>query len=199
MPKNKENIIFIILIFIFLSISISDLSLTYIGTPDLTREQNPLVSSFGFDWSFLIFFNVLFFAIFVACTHYTFVRYKRPIYQCEGIRQFISMYSFNRPDKFIWWWYKFPTTKEGWGNLLALLGYMLTMCSVFIRTLAVIDWIGILSDKPIAILRNILTPHKNLVILCIFTAICFCALWFVKEYINNKRALSKQQDILLIR
>lgn len=80
-------------------LAVGDMVFTYIGTSDLKNEADPIVSVFGLEWGGLIghcMFGFLFYSGFV---YYAFVRYKRPILQCEGYRQYVSMLLYGCPDR----------------------------------------------------------------------------------------------------
>jgi len=109
---------------ITLLLILADGALTYIGTPDLSMEGNPLVSVLGLGWKALFIANSIGFALYVSGVYYAFVRYKSPVIQCNGLKQYSSMLFFNRPDKFIWNFYRMP---KNWAPTFAVCGYAL-MC-----------------------------------------------------------------------
>ena len=52
--KSNKKTIFWFLVIINIILSITDIVITYIGSPDLSREGNLLVYTFGLGWSSLI-------------------------------------------------------------------------------------------------------------------------------------------------
>ncbi len=191
---RKKNILhdsgkkFYFLLLIYLILAISDLSLTYLGTPDLKNEANPLITVFGLGWGALILANIIQYIVFFTFAYYTFVRYKRPIIQCMGIKQFVSILFFNRSDKFIWIFFKWPANKACWKNLVAPFGYTIVMTFIVNTLIVVIDWIIILSGN--RLYMSIRTEIPSLIVnafVIIVLFFCFFIYWFVKEYKFNKK------------
>ena len=67
---------FWILIAIYLLLAFADGALTYINTPDLSLEGNPLVAKLGLGWGALAIANVAVFALFFTASYYSFFKYK---------------------------------------------------------------------------------------------------------------------------
>ncbi len=57
---------FWILIALYLLLAFADGALTYINTPDLAMEGNPLVANLGLGWSALAIANIAVFALMFA-------------------------------------------------------------------------------------------------------------------------------------
>jgi hypothetical protein len=176
--------------------SITDLVLTYIGTPDLSIEGNPLVYQFGFGWKSLIISSLVFLAIIIMLLYYTFFRFKRIMIQCEGLKQYISMLFYNRPDKFSWALYKFPKSKIGLSYLGASLGYVLAIVIPIVKLFAAFLWVGIIMDLNIlkfyhSYFNILMTPFGRIDAFVggIILALVVWYYWFSKEYKINKKAL----------
>ena len=68
--------------------------------------------------------------IYVLCTYYTFVRYRRPApIMCDGFKSFCSLLYYNRPDKFKCISYKPPSNKK---VFFAVVGVAVAWAGLFI-------------------------------------------------------------------
>ena len=165
---------------------------TYLYTPDLTMEANPLVSLFGLSWTSLIIedvFAVIFFSFF-AC--FPFVYYKRTVIPCKGFNDYVSKAFFNRPDK---------NKRYAW----VFFGYLAAGISSRIYVLLE----GVLHDNDCypCVFCSLNKPHTycNMIVLnmgngqliipfvMITTVVVLSLLsgffWLLKEYKINKKAL----------
>jgi hypothetical protein len=131
--------------------SIADLTFTYIGSPDLTTEANPLIYVFALGWKSLIITSIIFLVVIVVLLYYNFFRFKPIVVQCEGFKQYVSILFYNRPDKFIWTLFKFPKNKIGLSYLGSCLGCVLAIVIPFMKLIAVFSWIGVIIDPAIYI------------------------------------------------
>jgi uncharacterized membrane protein len=195
--KSNKKVMFWVLVIINLIASISDLTFTFIGSPDLSREANPLVYALGLSWNALIISSIIFFVVIVILLYYNFFRLKRIVIKCDGFKQYLSMLFFNCPDKFIWTLYKFPKNKIGYYYFGACLGFVLAIIIPVFKLFAVILWIGIIKDIEIINAFNeyfyfLLTPlgsRTEFIICSVFLGLCIWYYWFFKEYKINKKAL----------
>ena len=193
---SNKNIMFWFFVILNLIMSTADLVLTYIGSPDLSIEGNPLIYVFGLSWESLIISSIIFLAIIVMLLYYTFFRFRRIVIQCEGFKQYVSMLFYNRPDKFIWILYKFPKNKIGLSYLGASLGYILAIVIPIVKLFAVFLWIGIINNLNIVnVYHNnfnvLMTPFGRIDVFIggIILALFLWYYWFLKEYKINKKIL----------
>jgi hypothetical protein len=176
--------------------STADLVFTYIGSPDLSIEGNPLVYVFGLSWKSLIISSIIFLAIIVMLLYYVFFRFKRIVIQCEGFKQYISMLFYNRNDKFIWVLYKFPKNKIGLSYLGASLGYIFAIVIPIGKVFAIFLWVGIIKNLDIVNSYHnnfniFMTPFGRIDVFVggIISALFLWYYWFLKEYKINKNVL----------
>jgi hypothetical protein len=191
--RPNKKLLFGLLIIVNLIASIGDLFITYIGTPDLLREANPLVYTFGLGWNSLIITRA-FLVVIMILLYYAFFRFKRVVIQCEGFKQYVSLLFYNRPDKFIWILYKFPKNKVGWSYYAASFGYLLALIIPIGNLFAIILWIGVINDISIIQSYNkfgIMTPigRSDIIIGGIIILLFMWYYWLSKEYKINKKAL----------
>jgi len=180
---------------LLLTTRIGDGIATYIGTPDLSREANPLVYVFGLGWEALIIANVIGSALIVMLFYYSFVKYKSGIIQCDGFKQYISMLNYDRPDKFIWTFYKFPN-KESLPVMLACIGYILAIVVPITSIILIIEWILIINNNELKLPYTISIPYiprLDLVLLNLVLIIFSSYYWYYKEYKLNKKKLEENK------
>ena len=175
-----------------LLLALADGVLTFIATPDLALEANPLVAVLGFGWTALFIANTIAITIYTYLVYYTFLRYKRTLYNVSGFKQYVSMLSFNRPDKFIWTIYKFPKNKAA---LLACAGYMCAFPLPAARLLLVLEWTAHLTNSPFFRwysqgIRPLVPLGRPDVWLAALLAILLGVYWLYKEYKINQKALA---------
>ena len=72
---NSKKKMFYITCGAYLLTIILDLLFTYIATPNLLLEGNPLYDSFNFGWTGLIAINVITFIGYVLMSYYAFIKY----------------------------------------------------------------------------------------------------------------------------
>lgn len=195
---------FWILTVLTLVITIADVSLTFIGTPDLSRESNPLIYTAGLGWGTLITANIIITILFIGLYYYSFVSFKPPVIKCNGFKEFYSIINFNQPDKFIWTLYKMPKNKIAYSYLLACGGFLTALVSI-LRIRAVLEWIGILTNSEFVysyfrLIQNIsfVTPvgRFDMILFLLFPTMFACIYWYYKQYRINKNALKNQNHNL---
>ena len=191
---NGSKIKFFVHIFIYFMLMVGDMVLTYIGTPDLKNEANPLVKVFGLGWGALIAHSMLGFLFYFGFVYYTFIRYKRPVLQCEGYKQYVSMLLYGCPDR-----KKAAKKKVEYKNFWALIGNMFAVGYIIIRVIVIIDWIGYLSSSPIyhwfaVNIRSILPAYLGISLIGIAILNCcyYCVLYW--WYRMNKKQLECAKD-----
>lgn len=173
---------FYILMSIYLILILLDGLLTYLNTPDLAKEGNPLVSYFGLGWGALFTANLIVFILLVVLTHYSFVRYKTIKADTRNCREYISMIFFDRPDKFAWFFYKFP---KHWAPAIACMGYGFIYSLIVARIILVCEWAFNLPAWYYAICGVI--PGGRLDIAAALIVLGGLVwLWFHKEYKKSK-------------
>jgi len=195
-PKPEKTKFFAFSIITFV-MAAADLTITYIGSPDLAFEANPLVTVFGLGWSALIIANIIVYAFTVTLLYIAFIKYKRKVVQCEDFMQYMSMLYFDRPDKQKWLWYKFPKGKEKMIMSFAPVGYAVAYVFPIVRFIAIFGWVMFLAAPEFCFLCFFNLPHVffDHMEIVIFAALGIMFLfilvyyWFKKEYKINKIAL----------
>ena len=191
--NNNSKKKFFAFIFIYFMLMVGDMLLTYIGTPDLKDEANPLVKVFGLGWGALIGHMMFGFLLYSGFVYYTFIRYKRPVLQCEGYKQYVSMLLYGCLDR------KKAKQHVEWKNYWAIFGNTLAIGYIIIRVLIIIDWIGALNVNPICHwfavkFRSIMPIYLGMSLLGIVIMIVgyYCVLY--NWYRMNKKQLESVKD-----
>ncbi|MDR1669973.1 MAG: hypothetical protein LBR76_08450 [Oscillospiraceae bacterium] len=174
---------------------LTDGLLTYLGTPDLTYEANPLVSVFGLGWGALFTVNVMVFSLCIVLSYYNYVKYKRPEIPYEGYCEYSSMLFYGRPDRFRWSFYKLP---KYWKPVFAASGYALGIALPADRFIIDFQWVLFLTDSPI---ERIYNPFRSLfpwgrfdVVFATVLLIVLVIRWTFKECKLNRLELIRQKE-----
>ena len=185
---------FYVLVSVYLILVLLDGLVTYIHTPDLALEGNPLVYYLGFGWGALFISNFIGFVLVVCAAYNTFVRYETIICSARNRREYSSYIFYNRLDKFEWLFIP-HRNKANWKPAWAMLGYGFVYTLIIHRIILVSEWIF---NMP-ALYRYLdrLLPFGQLLRLSLvisFFVITFCMwLWFEKEYrafrANNEKEI----------
>lgn len=178
--------------------SVLDNFFTYLGSPDLSREANPIVYTFGYGWSVLITVNVIIISIIVLFYYYSFVRFKPDVIKCNDFKEYKSMLYFNCPDKFKWTLYKLPKNKRVYFYLLACVGYIFAIIIPVMRFRFVLEWMMFLYNKQLwdsycrtiqNIAFNTVFGRIDVILIAVILAIILYYHWFNKQYKINQQAL----------
>lgn len=120
-----------------LLIHLADGFITYVNTPGLEREGNPLVRVLGLGWGALFLANLLVFVFLVLCA-WSFCRYEHVHLEASGMFDYYMKLMHGEGYKPIWFWYKTP------GNYRAMFafgGYGLYWGLTAAAPIPVVGWI----------------------------------------------------------
>ena len=178
-----------------LILCLADGALTYIATPDLSLEGNPLVAYWGLGWPALFVANLLFIALFVAAAHYAFVKYKGPVISAKTYVEYMCILAFNQPGKFIWLLYKLP---KNWKPFGAMMGYAGCFSFIIGRSIVVLEWVLHLSNSHLSDIyqtfRSHLFWHRIDILCAILSFTLLIIYWTIKEYRNNQTTTHRPHD-----
>ena len=138
MSKGKKN--FILVSAANLLVAFLDLLLTYIGTPNLTMEGNPLITELSLGWPALIAINVVVSAGLVAMTYYAHIKYKSVTSSETDMKRYINEITYGDPDTKSYAGLKWP---KYWGPQIACLCWAVTIAVPIARMFIVLEWIFI--------------------------------------------------------
>ncbi|MBQ2704128.1 MAG: hypothetical protein IJF58_01115 [Clostridia bacterium] len=127
---------FWILITVYLILALSDGLLTYINTPDLSMEGNPLVSYFGLGWCALATANIIVFVLLFMAAYYSYCKYKTVYTNETKFTAYASQIVYDRPDMF----FKGIIPKHI-TPIIACGGFALLYSSIISRAIIVFEWL----------------------------------------------------------
>ena len=197
--KRKNKIMFYVLITLTFVISVADNLLTFIGSPDLSKEANPLVHTLGFSWAGLLVSNLVLFALDVFLAYYLFIKYEPKPVVCKNKKEYVSMMLFQRPDKYMWTWYRMPNNKDGYRFTLACFSFMMVFITPVLRLKAVIEWCVYLLNPALferycEMLGKVGTTtiwgRGDMIIQIVVMAIIFVFVFFHREYKRNQKLIN---------
>ncbi len=172
---------------------ILDLLFTYIATPNLLLEGNPLYTGEGFGWTGLIAINVITFIGYVAMAWYAFIKYK-PIESNEtDMKRYLAHLNYGDPDKYVPMMWKLP---KNWGPQTACLCWSVVCVLPFCRMIIVFEWFLMILG-----IRNAFTEIFFLIVsyfplgridivLAIIGAWILSFVWIKKEFNNNLKRIN---------
>ena len=194
--KNNKNGIknFILVSSANVLVAFLDLFLTYIGTPTLTMEGNPLITELSLGWPALIGINVVVSSGLVWMAYYAHIKYKAPESKERIIKRYVNDITYGDPDINSFAGARWP---KFWGPQIACLCWAVTIAVPIARMLIVIEWIMI--D-----FRIYFPPYFRFVALFpmgridFFTAVIlawiFSFVWIQLEYNKNLDRLNAMEE-----
>ncbi len=134
--KSKKKMFYITCSAYLLTI-ILDLFFTYIATPNLLLEGNPLYDSLNFGWTGLIVINVITFIGYAAMSYYAFIKYKPPVSDETDMKRYLAHINYGDPDKYVPMMWRLP---KNWGPQTACLCWSVVCVLPFCRMIIVLEW-----------------------------------------------------------
>jgi hypothetical protein len=189
---NKSG--FLLASFSYLVVTLLDLYFTYIGTPDLELEGNPLYNVLFFGWPGLITINVITFIFYVAIAYFGFVAYKRPITQETDLKEYLSYISFGDPNKYSTMMWKIPKI---WAPQVACLCWSVAVILPFSRFFIVIIWFLLILKIDAPLFFSIVTaiPMGRIdVVVAVLGAWVLSFVWIHKEFSLNLKNIKMRKE-----
>ncbi len=209
LSNNKGLRSYFIVVILSIVLSLADMQLTYIHTPDLTMEANPLVTVLGLGWNALLISNIIYLAFVMIMAYFPFVKYNRHIIECNGFTDFVSKLYYDKPNCFKYILIKNPKNKM---IIFAFVGYMMSLGSILCRIyVVVVNYLAVKGGYYPCVFCavnvshtycNMMNIHLNngqhvvipvvmaaYIIFCFLFLVCF---WHYREYRINKKALLKK-------
>lgn len=140
MNKKNAKKNFILVSSANVMVAFLDLFLTYIGTPTLTMEGNPLITELSLGWPALIAINVAVCLGLIWMTYYAHIKYKPRESEETDMKRFVNDITYGDPDTKSFAGIKWP---KYWGPQIACMCWAVTIAVPFARMLIVLEWIFI--------------------------------------------------------
>lgn len=197
---KRKVVKFGIVTFLTIVVSIFDNLFTYIGSPDLSREANPLVSTLRFNWTGLLVSNIIILILVIILYYYSYIKFEPVTIRCNNFREYYSMLYFNEPNRFKETFYKLPKNKIIWRYTFACLGFCFGIVVIVFRTRCVIEWLMYLYNQEMfKSYCNLIKPisyttvfgRLDMIILVMISVLVLVFFWFCREYRKNKTALMR--------
>lgn len=171
----KKKSIFIITVVLLLISRSFDFITTYLYTPDLAKEGNPIVKYFGSGWEIMIIITIILLAVVVYCFYLDCFKREKIITENKlSFKEFIPYFLFGKQEKFSAIFYKTVKRKP----FLRLLGYLVTYTLIVVGfMIGTSTTFLIISEK----YRKIYNPKIYIVSFVLF-ALFFYYKFFRKEY-----------------
>ena len=123
-----------------LIVAFLDLFLTFIGTPNLTMEGNPLITELSLGWPALITINIIVSAGLVFMAYYAHIKYKTVESDETNIKRYINDITYENPDIKSYGGTKWP---KHWAPQIACLCWAVTLAVPIARMFIVLEWVFI--------------------------------------------------------
>ena len=176
---------------------ILDLLFTYIATPNLLLEGNPLFNMMDFGWSGLIILNVVTFIGYILMAWYAFIKYKRPITDETDMKRYLAKINYGDADSYVPMMWKLP---KNWAPQTACLCWSIVCVLPFCRMIIVLEWFLMIIG-----FRNIVTetfftivtlfPMGRIdIVLAVIGAWILSFVWIKKEFKANLEEIESRRQ-----
>ena len=176
---------------------ILDLLFTYIATPNLLLEGNPLFNIMDFGWSGLIILNVVTFIGYILMAWYAFIKYKRPITDETDMKRYLAKINYGDADSYVPMMWKLP---KNWAPQTACLCWSIVCVLPFCRMIIVLEWFLMIIG-----FRNIVTetfftivtlfPMGRIdIVLAVIGAWILSFVWIKKEFKANLEEIESRRQ-----
>lgn len=127
---NKKIKKFLLLTILLIVGRVYDGYTTYLYTPDLSNEANPLVSLLGFGWTSIVITQFILVSLLICCLYYYLYNYNPPFPNKKKLKlkEFISNLNYNYDHSFFKIFYKLPDNRN---VFFAKIGYAASMTMIF--------------------------------------------------------------------
>ena len=183
--NNKQYITAITYIIL---LRIIDLGLTFIYTPNLKYEWNPVVSIFNYSWVGMLITQILIVCLIIAVMSFYF--YKKPLSDLPNdlsFNEYIYYYFHNEKKTKKRKWFKL--TQQNINRVLAYNGFILMTLSISISYLAIIN--NLMVIYKVRSYSNFIVQYGNFLYftILIIMAILSFILFFIMEYKSYRKNL----------
>ncbi len=194
---NKGKVNFYLCCAAYLITVILDLLFTYIATPNLLLEGNPLYNETNFGWIGLISINIITFIGYVLMAWYAFIKYT-PIASNEtDLKRYLAHLNYGDPDKYVPMMWKLP---KNWGPQTACLCWSIVCVLPFCRMIIVFEWFLMIMRIENSFTQIFFTivsyfPLGRIdIVLAVIGAWILSFLWIRKEFNNNLRRINNNKQ-----
>ncbi len=176
---SRTKLEFWLLTSFFLITRCWDITATYVITPDLEKETNPIVSIFGQGWMAVIIFQIILASVVIILNYYSLFKIKNsyPSQKGYSFKDFITYYYFGEKRSLIKMLYKFPKNKS---VLIKALGYILPRSLIVISVFISLSSTLLIVSSDYQKFYAAAKPCYYVILIAIVSV--FYVLFFKKEY-----------------
>ena len=170
---------------------IIDLGLTFIYTPNLKYEWNPIMSIFNYSWVGMLITQILIVCLIIAIMSFYF--YKKPLSDLPNdlsFNEYIYYYFHNEKKTKKRKWFKL--TQKNINRVLAYNGFILMTLSISISYLAIIN--NLMVIYKVRSYSNFIVQYGNFLYLTIL--IIMAILSFILFFIMGYKSYRKNLEVL---
>lgn len=171
---------------IYLIFVLLDGLLTYINTPDLKREANPLVSHLGLGWGALFTANLIGAVLYVMAARYC-TNYKTGFLPAKNFKEYRLLLFYGRSDKPLWPLYKYPTNRKA---SRACICYAVIYALLVARIVVVMEWTAVTLKINMSLyyrMRGMLPLRRLDVWMSVLAGISLYYYWVYREFKRSQR------------
>lgn len=192
---KKKKTAFIILTTSYFLITAADLILTYLATPDLSLEGNPLVTGYRFGWAGLLAVNAVTLLLYFVMARYAYVKYRSPLSdETEDMKRYLADISYGDPEKASLGMWRLP---KYWAPQIACLCYSVSTALPFARVVVVVEWFLMLNHirAPFFFTIVAMFPLGRIdFFIALILAWILSGVWIKKEFSKNAERKAAQQN-----
>ncbi len=192
---KKKKTAFIILTTSYFLITAADLILTYLATPDLSLEGNPLVTGYRFGWAGLLAVNAVTLLLYFVMARYAYVKYRSPLSdETEDMKRYLADISYGDPEKTSLGMWRLP---KYWAPQIACLCYSVSTALPFARVVVVVEWFLMLNHirAPFFFTIVAMFPLGRIdFFIALILAWILSGVWIKKEFRKNAERKAAQQN-----
>ncbi len=192
MSRNKRD--FFVCCFSYLVVTVLDLVFTYIATPNLLLEGNPLFNNFDFGWAGMIILNIVTYIGYAAMAYYAFIKYKSPVTNETDMKKYLAYINYGDADKYVPMMWKLP---KHWGPQTACLCWSVVIALPFCRMIIVIEWFLMIMRIRAPLFYTIVAmfPMGRIdIFLAVIAAWCLSFVWIKREFKKNLIEIESRKE-----
>lgn len=192
---KKKKTAFIILTTSYFLITAADLILTYLATPDLSLEGNPLVTGYRFGWAGLLAVNAVTLLLYFVMARYAYVKYRSPLSdETDNLKRYLADITYGDPEKTSLGMWRLP---KYWAPQIACLCYSVSTALPFARAVVVVEWFLMLNHirAPFFFTIVAMFPLGRIdFFIALILAWILSGMWIKKEFRKNAERKASQQN-----
>lgn len=191
--RDKNKVRFWVFVLLYTETTAADLLLTYLATPDLALEGNPLVVMHSVGWGMLIGVNLITLAVYIFMAWYAFYRYKPRISaEVKSSKRYLSDLTYDNPNLGKMGMLRWP---KHWSPQIACLCYSVVAALPFARSIVVLEWMLLNAHYYAPRFFRIVTlfPLGRIdFFVAVLLAWILSSVWIAREFRRNKTEYLQQ-------